>query len=578
MTNETESKYFDFLAAWTKALKAIENKYSSADTDITNPLQTDAFEDYVPDGFYDKDLEEISAMSDEVVSTELETRGYDELAIEKNVNALTSDNVFVFKNKQKEVDSALIIQSTMMSEVIRESIGKSFIYSRREDTLALSHSEAVQRDYVKKTQKPTSRVSCFLSYMKSNVRGGKPPRIGRIVYGVAASLALAIPGIFVYEHVLLDKSQKQLSINNNSHFATNVFSGDGQVNGINIENKTQLYTLASSTMTLSSIIGAIPLKDQKESNIERTIAAHFAQIEKIQKTEPEVLNETIGPVRVKNWSYAADHLGSSRTKKVYLSESTEPGGYDYNAKDGQFRHPSEGTYTHLAHQKSGDVAVNQEPNITTNESNVPSKLAIAENTPYERFYSAPTEEKFNRYSVDGMMEWERLASSYETVDNSNYRLQKVSYSNEESRFEYTQINNRPIQNASLGPERVNEFLTEIKSESNGLTQNERLILLDTVKRAVEKDKDELIAKGHNYDDRRLCAQVNKHRHYVTKGDSVFGIITSCGYHINHNDILKLEEVLNIDDVLIFFFDATKTITRIDIQRVGTEVINLFSAS
>lgn len=249
MSTETEAKQWHLMSALINTLGTIEKRYSSDPNIADEASPPDSFTEYVPDGFYDKDLEEISAMSDETVRVELADLGYDDAALQKNINALTIDNVFVFKNKREATDSAMILQSNLMSELIREAIGKSFIYSRKDTALSLSYSEPVKLDYVAKTQAPATNVLSFFGRRaKRPARDDHSSRAGKfgkvaglvIVSGLAGYLYASVNSVktvvtatapIVFQQVPTTNSGKTPP--NDHYLSTDVPGAMNALNGLN---------------------------------------------------------------------------------------------------------------------------------------------------------------------------------------------------------------------------------------------------------------------------------------------------------------------------------------------------------
>ena len=179
MSTETETKSLELMAAWIKAFNAIEKKHSSSSNEASDSSTDNAFEDYVPEGFYDEDLEEISAMTDEEVRRELEEIGQSEASVANNISALTSEKVSFLRTARKDKDSALDVHSTIMTEVIKDSIGKSFIYSQKEESPDTSQ------------EGPTENLPVdIITDKRINLRYKKPRCFSRRLVGMAASLLL----------------------------------------------------------------------------------------------------------------------------------------------------------------------------------------------------------------------------------------------------------------------------------------------------------------------------------------------------------------------------------------------------
>ena len=136
---ETEITSRDFLNAWLKALSAIESKYSVPSGENTSE------ENYVPDGFRDVDLEEIVVMSDEEAKNKLGEIGYSDEDISRNIAILTSSNVFIFNPKKG--DAPPILQSKLLSVLVREVFRESYLHPTKEADIQLSHSPEVVESY-----------------------------------------------------------------------------------------------------------------------------------------------------------------------------------------------------------------------------------------------------------------------------------------------------------------------------------------------------------------------------------------------------------------------------------------------
>ena len=123
-------------------------------------------------------------------------------------------------------------------------------------------------------------------------------------------------------------------------------------------------------------------------------------------------------------------------------------------------------------------------------------------------------------------------------------------------------------------ETVSDFLAKIYE--SGLSAQQRLVLLEKIKITLDKQRKELNESGYKYDDTALCSQSGKHEHYVSKGDTLYGVIVGCGYKLLDSKVLSIDGLLKLEDILIFYFDDSKNIYKIDIERVGRQPINLYS--
>ena len=113
----------DFFSALIQALNAVEKKHSSRNNDPNVSV------DYTPEGFHDEDFLEISAMSDEDLQLDLDELGFDHQEISRNLNVITTNNVYAFSSSDKKSPSTVGLQRDIMSEIIREALMKSLTYS-----------------------------------------------------------------------------------------------------------------------------------------------------------------------------------------------------------------------------------------------------------------------------------------------------------------------------------------------------------------------------------------------------------------------------------------------------------------
>lgn len=121
MSNITEKRTQELLTELMSTLGSLDKAHDLDE----EPLGHYSSDNFTPDGFYDEDLLDIQAMSDEAVSAELQELGYSESTIAKNAAVCSSDKVVQFpnpKNRQRKIEAKL--QSTVMAVLIQEALLK----------------------------------------------------------------------------------------------------------------------------------------------------------------------------------------------------------------------------------------------------------------------------------------------------------------------------------------------------------------------------------------------------------------------------------------------------------------------
>ena len=629
MINETEAKIKDFMTAWIKALNAIEKKYSSAknDIDTEEEVMSTPFEDYVPDGFYDADLEELTSMSDDALQLELDELGYDDDVISRNINAITSDNVVAFKNKQTETGPELVLESTLMSELIRESIGKSFIYSRKKDTLKLEHSEPVRDDYVEKTNLPSRKVSHLPGRARSS-RGGKPPRLRTVCYSMAASFLLTVAFLIAYKHLYTGQTtnsviystgieeekpavvapSKQLAEDNNLPINQN---DNGLIkDSVVVENASEIKI--KDNLSKNIFFGNFA-KNETIQNFYKSFKDYFNKIKENNEFENLASYQTIlaaGKVNIENEHIRSEILSNGDLRITFLENgnltlvSDGDGDGDGTSNDYDKEFLSTFAYKSILDNKlrytiAKKVILEPRQAIWKKGTGPISRIdrstgetmnLVVEPAKYKIVKKRLTAEQYGKLmlaqakKIVGDLKSERNVTvtgatvRVEEETSEVAKLSRVGWKektlSERSRSLSSYLSSRGSIKPKGETDAVSKILVEISNIEN---TDERLNYLNSVENALLGVRNLVIEEGLTYNDKNLCSQVKSHEHHIRPGDTLYGVIANCGYNIEDSQIFQLNGILHPKDILIFKFDEEKTIYRIDIERVGSETIMLYES-
>lgn len=212
MSTITEKSAQDLAVSFINALDTLSKDRNSGE----GTCNTYSSDDFIPDGFYDGDLLEIQAMSDDEVASELAELGYDDSTIAKNVEVCTSGKVVKFPDpriKQDKIEAKL--QSTLMTALIQEALLKKASLTKERDTA--EYSQKVVDIYTGIQQETDSNVIPIMTennsfeQSKSIDDTKRKLLLYKRAFAVAASLFVLVTCFSVIPS-LIEQKEKQVIV------------------------------------------------------------------------------------------------------------------------------------------------------------------------------------------------------------------------------------------------------------------------------------------------------------------------------------------------------------------------------